>query len=199
MNKIILAGKVYTEPEFSHGTHGKEFYKFYLQSIRTSGTPDILPVIAEKTILGEIKKDDYVKIIGDIRTRNVKTDENMKLEIKVLAREFVPYENKDENEATLEGYICKNSYMRKTPRGRKITDVIVASHRNPNAKLTTTDYIPCIFWSYAAGEVEVLPLGTFVSVHGRLQSRDYKKRLPDGTAENERRTAYEFSVSEMEE
>ena len=105
MNKIILAGKVYTEPEFSHGTHGKEFYTFYLQRVRTSGTPDILPVIAEKTLLGEIKKDDYVKIIGDIRTRNVKTDENMKLEIKVFAREFVPYEDMDENEATLEGYI----------------------------------------------------------------------------------------------
>ena len=197
MNKIILAGKVYTEPEFSHGTHGKEFYKFYLQSIRTSGTPDILPAIAEKSLLGEIKKDDYVKIIGDIRTRNVKTDENMKLEIRVFVKEFAPYEDMDENEATLEGYICKNSYVRKTPRGRKISDAIVASHRNPNNKFTVTDYIPCIFWSYAAVEVEVLPLGTFVSVSGRLQSRDYKKKLPDGTVEY--RTAYEFSVSEMED
>lgn len=197
MNKIILAGKVYTEPEFSHGTHGKEFYKFYLQNIRTSGTPDILPVIAEKSLIGEIKKDDYVKIIGDIRTRNVNTDEKMKLEIRVFVKEFVPYEDVDENEATLEGYICKNYYMRKTPRGRKIADVIVASHRNPNNKFTVTDYIPCIFWSYAAGEVEVLPLGTFVSVHGRLQSRDYRKKLLDGTVEN--RVAYEFSVANLDE
>lgn len=197
MNKIILAGKVYTEPEFSHEFKGKEFYKFYLETIRSSGTPDILPVMVDKSLLGEFKKDDYVKLIGEIRTRNTQNEDGVKLEIKVHVKEFVPYENEDENDATLEGYICKNSFVRKTPFGRKIADVIVASHRIPNQKIPTTDYIPCIFWSYAAGEVELLPLGSLVSVHGRLQSRNYKKKLPDGTVEN--RVAYEFSVSEMEE
>lgn len=197
MNKIILAGKVYTEPKFSHECRGRELYKFFLESIRTSGTPDILPVMVDKSILGEIKKDDYVKLIGEIRTRNTQNEDGVKLEIKVHAKEFVPYENVDENDATLEGYVCKNSFVRKTPLGRKIADVIVGSHRNPNQKFTKTDYIPCIFWSYAAGEVETLPLGTLVSVNGRLQSRNYRKKLPDGTVEN--RVAYEFSVSEMEE
>lgn len=197
MNKIILAGKVYTEPEFSHEFKGRELYKFYLESIRTSGTPDILPVMVDKSLLGEVKKDDYVKIIGEIRTRNTQHEEGVKLEIKVHVKEFVPYEDVDENDATLEGYICKNSFVRKTPLGRKISDAIVASHRIPNQKIPKTDYIPCIFWSHAAGEVEVLPLGTFISVHGRLQSRDYKKKLLDGTVEY--RTAYEFSVSEMGE
>lgn len=197
MNKIILAGKVYTEPEFSHECRGRELYKFYLESIRTSGTPDILPVMVDKSILGEIKKDDYVKLIGEIRTRNIQREDGVKLEIRVHAKEFIPYEDVDENDATLEGYICKNSFVRKTPFGRKIADVIVASHRNPNQKSTKTDYIPCIFWSYAAGEVETLPLGTLVSVNGRLQSRNYRKKMPEGTVEN--RVAYEFSVSEMEE
>lgn len=197
MNKIILAGKVYTEPEFSHETHGKEFYTFYLQSIRTSGTLDILPVIVEKSLLGEIKKDDYVKIIGDIRTRNVNTDENMKLEIRVFAKEFVPYEDMDENDVSMEAYVCKNSFARRTPRGRKITDVILASHRNPNCKFSITDYIPCVFWGRIADEIEEYPLGTLVLCNGRLQSREYKKRMPDGSVEN--RVAYEFSVSEMEE
>lgn len=197
MNKIILAGKVYTEPEFSHECRGRELYKFFLETIRTSGTPDILPIMVDKSILGEIKKDDYVKLIGEIRTRNTQNEDGMKLEIKVHAKEFVTYENVDENDATLEGYICKNSFVRKTPLGRKIADVIIASHRNPNQKFTKTDYIPCIFWSYAAGEVETFPLGTLVSVNGRLQSRNYRKKMPDGTVEN--RVAYEFSVSEMEE
>lgn len=197
MNKIILAGKVYTEPEFSHEFKGKEFYKFYLESIRSSGTPDILPIIVGKPFLGDLKKDDMVKIIGEIRTRNTQNEDGVKLELKVHAKEFLPYEDKDENDAFLEGYICKNSFVRRTPFGRKIADVIVASHREPNQKFPLTDYIPCIFWSYAAGEVEVLPLGTFVSVHGRFQSRNYTKKLPDGTIEN--RVAYEFSVSEMEE
>lgn len=196
MNKIILAGKVYTEPEFSHEFKGTELYKFYLETIRTSGIPDILPVMVEKSLLGEIKKDDYVKLIGEIRTRNTQNEEGVRLEIKVHAKEFITYENEDENDATLEGYICKNSFMRKTPRGRKIADVILASHRNPNHKVPKTDYIPCIFWNYAAGEVETLPLGTFVSVSGRLQSRNYRKKHPDGTVEN--KVAYEFSVSAME-
>lgn len=197
MNKIILAGKVYTEPEFSHEFKGREFYKFYLESIRTSGTPDILPVMVDKSLLGEIKKEDYVKLVGEIRTRNTQNEDGVKLEIRVHVKEFVPYEDVDENDATLEGYICKNSFVRKTPLGRKISDAIVASHRIPNQKIPKTDYIPCIFWSHAAGEAEVLPLGTFISVHGRLQSRNYKKKLPDGTVEN--RVAYEFSVSEMGE
>ena len=197
MNKIILAGKVYTEPKFSHEFKGRELYKFYLETIRTSGTPDILPVMVDKSILGEIKKDDYVKLVGEIRTRNTQNEDGVKLEIKVHAKEFVPYENEDENDATLEGYICKNSYVRTTPLGRKISDAIVASHRIPNQRVPKTDYIPCIFWNHAAGEAEVLPLGTFVSVRGRLQSRNYKKKLPDGTVEN--RVSYEFSVSGMEE
>ena len=197
MNKIILAGKVYTEPEFSHEFKGREMNKFYLETIRTSGTPDILPILVDKSLLGEIKKDDYVKIIGEIRTRNIIEGNKMRLEVRVHAKEFIPYEDKDENDATLEGYICKNSFVRKTPLGRKISDVIVASHRNPNQKYTKTDYIPCIFWSHAAGEAEVLPLGTFISVNGRLQSRNYRKKLPDGTVES--RVAYEFSVSEMGE
>ena len=87
--------------------------------------------------------------------------------------------------------------MRKTPRGRKIADVILASHRNPNQKIPKTDYIPCVFWGFAACEVETLPLGTFVSIHGRLQSRNYTKKFSDGTVEN--RVAYEFSVSFMDE
>ena len=197
MNKIILAGKVYTEPEFSHEFKEKEFYQFYLESVRTSGTPDILPVMVDKSLLGEIKKDDYVKLVGEIRTRNIQREDGVKLEIRVHAKEFIPYEDVDENDATLEGYICKNSYVRKTPLGRKISDAIVASHRIPNQRIPKTDYIPCIFWSHAAGEAEVLPLGTFISVSGRLQSRNYKKKLPDGTVEN--RVAYEFSVSEMGE
>lgn len=196
MNKIILAGKIFTEPEFSHEFRGKEYYKFYLETIRSSGTPDILPCIVEKSLVSDLKKDDYAKLIGDVRTRNLKVDEGMKLEIKVNVKEFVPYENEDENDMTLEGYICRTSFLRVTPRGRKISDVILASHRNPNVKVSATDYIPCVFWGSGAKEVETLPVGTFISLTGRLQSRDYRKKMPDGTVAN--RVAYEFSVSEME-
>lgn len=197
MNKIILAGKVYTEPEFSHETHGKEFYKFYLKCVRKNGKLDILPVVSEKFLLGEIKKDDYVKIIGEIRTRDTIVEDKMRLEVKVFAKEFLPYEDKYENHATLEGYICRNHYVRNTEKGKKITK-IVASHRKPNVRLTTSDYIPCVFFE-EQGTAESLPLGSFVSLHGELQSRDYRKRLKDGTIENRCNTTYEFSVSEMEE
>lgn len=196
MNKIILAGKVYTEPEFSHEINEKKFYKFFVETFRTSGTPDILPVIAEKTLFDEINKDDYVKVIGEIRTRNIHNEDGIKLEVKVHAKEFLPYENEDENDVTLEGFICKNSFVRRTPFGRKILDTIIASHRKPNVKFTLTDYIPCVFWGKAAEEVEVLTVGSLISLAGRLQSRDYKKKLPDGTVEN--RVAYELSISEVE-
>ena len=51
-NSITLRGSLLELPEFSHENHGKRFFRFLLEVPRLSGAVDILPVIAEESLLG---------------------------------------------------------------------------------------------------------------------------------------------------
>lgn len=98
----------------------------------------------------------------------------------------------DENLISLDGYICKKPVYRKTPLGREIADILLAVNR-PYGK---SDYIPCIAWGRNARFAENLKAGKRLRIEGRIQSREYQKRISDD--ECEARTAYEVSISRME-
>ena len=82
---------------------------------------------------------------------------------------------------------------RTSPLGREICDLMLAVNRMYNK----SDYIPCIAWGRNAGYAEKLGVGTKLVIEGRMQSREYKKKLEDGTAEM--RKAFEVSVVKLEE
>lgn len=189
MNKIVLAGLVTEEPTFSHEVHGEKFYRFYLSSSRQSGYCDVLMCTVPEIIKNGISEGNKVKVLGEIRTRNVHEDDKSHLEVTVFVKEVLLYE-KDENNVELDGFICKEPVYRETPFGRQITDLIVASNRERNYK---SDYIPCIAWGRNAIRTSEFNVGTRVKVSGRLQSREYNKRLGDETYEV--RTAYELSAA----
>ena len=189
MNKIVLAGLVTEEPIFSHEVHGEKFYRFYLSSSRQSGYCDVLMCTVPEIIKNGINEGNVVKVSGEIRTRNVHEDDKSHLEVTVFVKEVLLYEE-DENNVELDGFICKEPVYRETPFGRQITDLIVASNRERNYK---SDYIPCIAWGRNAIRTSEFDVGTRVKVSGRLQSREYNKRLGDETYEA--RTAYELSTS----
>lgn len=189
MNKIVLAGLVTEEPTFSHEVHGEKFYRFYLSSSRQSGYCDVLMCTVPEIIKNGISEGNKVKVFGEIRTRNVHEDDKSHLEVTVFVKEVLLYE-KDENNVELDGFICKEPVYRETPFGRQITDLIVASNRERNYK---SDYIPCIAWGRNAIRTSEFNVGTRVKVSGRLQSREYNKRLGDETYEV--RTAYELSAA----
>ena len=189
MNKIVLAGLVTEEPIFSHEVHGEKFYRFRLLSSRQSGNCDVLMCTVPEIIKNGINEGNMVKVFGEIRTRNVHEDDKNHLEITVFVKEVLSYEE-DENNVELDGFICKEPKYRETPFGRQITDLIVASNRERNYK---SDYIPCIAWGRNAIRTSEFNVGTRVKVSGRLQSREYNKRLGDETYEA--RTAYELSSS----
>ena len=189
MNKIVLAGLVTEEPTFSHEVHGERFYRFYLSSSRQSGYCDVLMCTVPEIIKNGINEGNMVKVLGEIRTRNVHEDDKSHLEVTVFVKEVLLYD-KDENNVELDGFICKEPVYRETPFGRQITDLIVASNRERNYK---SDYIPCIAWGRNAIRTSEFNVGTRVKVSGRLQSREYNKRLGDETYEE--RTAYELSAS----
>ena len=90
------------------------------------------------------------------------------------------------------GYICKKPIYRQTPFGREIADILLAVNRAYNK----SDYIPCIAWGRNARFCQSIEVGQNVKVFGRIQSRQYEKKLDDGTSEIRR--AYEVSVSKME-
>lgn len=187
MNKIVLAGLVTEEPTFSHEVHGEKFYRFYLSSSRQSGNCDVLMCTVPEIIKNGINEGNMVKVFGEIRTRNVHEDDKSHLEVTVFVKEVLLYE-KDENNVELDGFICKEPVYRETPFGRKITDLIVASNREH----FKSDYIPCIAWGRNAIRSSEFNVGTRVKVLGRLQSREYKKKIDDETYEV--RTAYELSA-----
>ena len=87
---------------------------------------------------------------------------------------------------------CKPPIYRKTPLGREIADILLAVNR-PYGK---SDYIPCISWGRNARFASSFEVGARVRVWGRVQSREYTKKLSE--TECEKRIAYEVSISKLE-
>jgi len=59
-----------------------------------------------------------------------------------------------------------------------------------------SDYIPCICWGRNARFAEGFRVGEHIQIWGRIQSREYQKKISE--TEFEKRTAYEVSVSKLE-
>jgi single-stranded DNA-binding protein len=59
-----------------------------------------------------------------------------------------------------------------------------------------SDYIPCIAWGRNANFADRLWVGTKIYIEGRLQSREYKKKLEDNNVEM--RKAFEVSILKLE-
>lgn len=59
-----------------------------------------------------------------------------------------------------------------------------------------SDYIPCICWGRNARFASAFEVGEHVQVMGRIQSREYMKKITE--TESQKRVAYEVSVSKLE-
>lgn len=133
---------------------------------------------------------------GQFRSYNRHEETKNRLVLSVFVRDLQVNEQEDEcekpNHILLDGYICKPPVYRKTPLGREIADILLAVNR-PYGK---SDYIPCICWGRNARFAQNFEVGSHVQVWGRIQSREYQKRI--GEEEFEKRIAYEISVSKLE-
>ena len=195
-NFISLQGRVDGDVEFSHRVLDEDFYKFMLNVSRLSGVVDSLPVTVPKRLLENIvlNDGDAISLTGQLRNYNKYQENRTRLILTAFAKsiEAVGDEDENPNNVMLNGYVCKLPTYRKTPFGREITDVIIAVNRAFNR----SDYIPTICWGKNAVLCRDLPVGANVLIKGRLQSREYTKRLGE---DFEIRTAYEVSVGEIEE
>ena len=197
-NKVSVIGEVVSEFTFSHEVFGEGFYIADLAVSRLSDQVDVIPLMISERLL-DVSKDYRgmtMEAIGQFRSYNRHEGAKNRLVLSVFVREihfleeFTDYTKT--NQIFLEGYICKEPIYRKTPLGREIADMLLAVNR-PYGK---SDYIPCIAWGRNARYASGFGVGSQVCVWGRVQSREYTKKLSE--TECEKRVAYEVSVSKLE-
>ena len=188
-NQITLRGTLLSLPHYSHENHGRKFYRFTLSVPRLSGAIDILPIIAEESLLQEIDPFDgsMITINGQVRSHNIRTETNRQLLIFVFATGIVIEDGDPINDVILEGPLCREPTFRRTPLGREICDAMLAVPR----AFHRADYLPCILWGRIAQDVSRCHTRDRIRICGRLQSRGSTKLTAEGAIE---RTAYEISA-----
>ena len=194
-NKVFLLGKIETETVFSHETFGEAFYEMQMSVPRLSEHNDLIPITVSEKLLTNNKFDvgNKVAIKGQFRSYNKLVDGASKLVLTVFVREIIEVdESMNPNIIEIVGYVCKPPIYRTTPFKREICDVLVAVNRAYNK----SDYLPCIAWGRNAKYIKDAEVGTQISIVGRIQSRDYQKKLSE--TETVTKTAYEISVSKIQ-
>lgn len=197
-NQVIIMGEVASKFEFSHEVFGEGFYMVDIKVKRLSNSDDIIPLMVSERLIDVTKyfTGESIEATGQFRSYNKHEDEKNRLVLSVFVREILFVEEEldgtKSNTIILDGYICKAPIYRKTPLGREIADLLLAVNR-PYGK---SDYIPCICWGRNARFASSFQVGDHVQVLGRIQSREYVKRISD--LESEKRVAYEVSVGKLE-
>lgn len=188
-NAVTLRGSLQALPQFSHENHGKRFLRFYLEVPRLSGAVDILPVVVDEELFGQIDPTAgaMLTVTGQVRSHNQRTDGVRRLLIFVFASSVIAEDGEPLNDVILEGPLCRDPTFRLTPLGREICDAMLAVPR----AFHRADYLPCILWGRIAQEISRCHTRDVICVHGRLQSRVYTKLTEEGPQE---RTAYEVSA-----
>ena len=197
-NQVSMMGEIVSEFQFSHEVFGEGFYMVELAVNRLSNYSDYIPLMVSERLIDT--EQDYtgqlIRVSGQFRSYNRHEEKKNRLVLSVFVRELEFLDEIDENEKTnqifLDGYICKEPIYRKTPLGREIADVLLAVNRSYGK----SDYIPCICWGRNARFASGFTVGSHIQIVGRVQSREYVKRIDEENVEH--RVAYEVSVSKVD-
>lgn len=197
-NAVTIAGVLEDNPLFSHEVYKEKFYMFTMRVKRLSDTYDYIKVILSERLFGsnlDIRSGDFVLVNGQFRSYNNYSGTGSRLVLTVFAKDIHTInENEIENpnQIYLDGFVCKEPVYRVTPFGREIADMLLAVNRSYNK----SDYIPSIAWGRNAKFCRDIGVGARVRIWGRIQSREYQKKLDEETAIT--KTAYEISIGKME-
>jgi single-stranded DNA-binding protein len=197
-NQVTIIGEIVSEFEFSHEVYGEGFYIVDVSVNRLSDSVDYIPLMISERLIDVTQNyiGETIMVNGQFRSYNRHEEKKNRLILSVFVREleFVDMIEDDvkSNQIFLDGYICKEPIYRKTPLGREIADLLVAVNRSYGK----SDYIPCICWGRNARYASSFEVGSHVEVYGRIQSREYIKKI--GEEQTEKRIAYEVSVNKIE-
>ena len=191
-----IAGEIERQPDI-YGTRGLK--RFSLEISRADGSrqaSDRVIVIygqeAEATP-GQLADGAYVMVMGKMQT--YKEVPGGHIVVFVLAEYVgvVSEQVEQQNGVYLEGIVARKPIHRTTPKGRKITEVSV---KVPSAFTEGYfSFIPTICWGSDAEAAAEYQEGTGIALEGRLQSREYTKRLDGAEVAF---TAYEVSAQHIE-
>ena len=197
-NQVSIVGEIISDFQYSHEVYGEGFYMVEVAVSRLSNFSDYIPLMISERLIDTSQSyiGQKVYVTGQFRSYNRHEELKNRLVLSVFVREIEFIEEETEemksNQILLDGYICKDPIYRKTPLGREIADLLVAVNRSYGK----SDYIPCICWGRNARYASGFEVGEHVQILGRIQSRDYVKKLSE--TQVEQRTAYEVSVSKIE-
>lgn len=197
-NQVSIVGEIISDFQYSHEVYGEGFYMVEVAVNRLSNFSDYIPLMISERLIDTSQSyiGQKVYVTGQFRSYNRHEELKNRLVLSVFVREIEFIEEETEemksNQILLDGYICKDPIYRKTPLGREIADLLVAVNRSYGK----SDYIPCICWGRNARFAARFEVGVHVQIWGRIQSREYVKRLSEDKVE--KRTAYEVSVSKIE-
>ena len=197
-NQVTIAGEVVSEFTFSHEVYGEHFYIVNIAVCRLSNSYDVIPVMVSERLIDVTS--DYrgcvLQVSGQFRSYNRHEENRNRLVLSVFAREAGLLRRKMRMSKIRIIFfwtdMCKHPVYRKTPLGREIADVLLAVNR-PYGK---SDYIPCICWGRNARFADKFEVGSHIQIWGRIQSREYQKKIAED--QYEKRVAYEVSVSKLE-
>lgn len=197
-NRVSIIGEIISEFRYSHQVFGEGFYTVDVSVNRLSDMTDVIPLMVSERLVDV--SQNYIGMLveatGQFRSYNKHDGTRNKLVLSIFVRDWQLVEENEEsgktNQIFLDGFICKSPIYRKTPLGREISDLLVAVNR-PYGK---SDYIPCIAWGRNARFASSFEVGKRIQIWGRVQSRDYIKKINE--EETEKHTAYEVSVSKLE-
>jgi primosomal replication protein N len=197
-NQVTIMGEIVSGFSFSHEIFGEGFYMMDVRCKRLSESYDIIPIMVSERLMdvGTDYTGELICVNGQFRSYNRHEERKNRLVLSVFAREVnfacELEESSKTNQIFLDGYICKEPIYRKTPLGREIADLLLAVNR-PYGK---SDYIPCICWGRNARYANNFKVGERCAIWGRIQSREYMKKLDEENVE--KRVAFEVSVSKLE-
>lgn len=213
INTVGIAGTAAAAPEPYHNLYGREnVYALWLDTARDSGTVDrVLVLFQEEKINGDsfgalpgdymepgalaalIKEGSRIEATGAIQTYKDRDTGRVQLFVWGLYLAAAPKHSQQLNIAYINGMVAKTPVYRETPKGKHITDIAI---RIPSAFTEGFySYIPCITWEKLAEQAADLPEGAIVYLEGRIQSRDYIKKTPEG---EQTLTTWEVSASKLE-
>lgn len=204
INTVGIVGTVAEAPVRFKDIFGQNnVYAMWLDSKRLSETSDrILVLFQEDKIEGEEFKERLlnawengckVEVTGSLQTYKTKAGRTQVFVWGLYIAE-VPGYTEDMNAAYLKGEVAKEPKYRDTPKGRRLTEVILKVPSFFNEGYYS--YIPCITWGPAADRAVWLKKGDMVYMEGRTQKREYAKPLQNGY---KMMATWEVSVSKLAE
>lgn len=199
MNEIKLRGYI-RDIQNSHTINGVDYDKANLIVPNPYTNEDDIISLCFKHFSNHYENGELVDLVGNIRSYSQKVSNNKnKVSIYVFTYFDLPQDEDDavNNHVELDGRICKIDSLRKHNSGPDSLSFILANNIIlPDGRGKINNYIPVVCWGKYATELSSLSVSDRIAIKGSLQSRTYKKHLPDDSVEL--KVAHEVVLSEYE-